>query len=108
MLIRQARDIQSSEITDERTYQRRDYIRLAGDATLPRPRHCCSHRKRPRGSRQQRPRRSPPLQNVKPKVVSTDERSNGFEEITSPTSVRTSSSFSAAMSSPVISSMARI
>ena len=24
-----------------------------------------------------------PLQNVKPKVVSTDERSNGFEEITS-------------------------
>lgn len=108
MLIRQARDIQSSEITDERTYQRRDFIRLAGDATLAPAAALllAPEATTPLEAAVAAPQS--PLQNVKPKVVSTDERSNGFEEITSPTSVRTSSSFSAAMSSPVISSMARI
>ena len=83
MLIRQARDIQSSEITDERTYQRRDFIRLAGDATLAAAAALLLAPEATTRLEAAEAASQSPLQNVKPKVVSTDERSNSFEEITS-------------------------
>jgi sulfoxide reductase catalytic subunit YedY len=83
ILIRQTRDIQPSEITEERIYQRRDFIRLAGDATLaaaaallPTPEATTRLEAAEAASQS-------PLQAVRPNVVSTDERWNSFEEITS-------------------------
>ena len=84
MLIRASRasDVRASEITDERLYlRRREFIGATG-------------RGRPRGDRRavraELPermtvdaRRQTPLSGIKPKVVTTDEPLNSFEDITS-------------------------
>jgi sulfoxide reductase catalytic subunit YedY len=76
MLIRRVSPITSSEITDERVYlSRRAFIQTAAAAAgalLVAP-----------GSAVQARAGQSPLSNVKPKVVTTDEALNSFEEITS-------------------------
>jgi methionine sulfoxide reductase catalytic subunit len=89
MLIRRASDIRSSDITDERTYlHRRDFMRLAGGLAL------ATTAAPLLASRDDEPAAAAvddvafatgqsPLDNVKPKVVTTDEKLNTFEQITS-------------------------
>jgi sulfoxide reductase catalytic subunit YedY len=89
MLIRRPGQIPSSEITDEKVYlRRREFIRLAGGAaigaaTAPLVAACsdstsaASFDARPVADGQT------PLENVRPKVVTTDEKLNSFEDITS-------------------------
>jgi methionine sulfoxide reductase catalytic subunit len=86
MLIRKASDIRSSEITDERWYLgRREFFRLAGGLAVSGAAGsllgACSETSSAAalgdGGGQT------PLQNIKPKVVSTDEPLNRFEDITS-------------------------
>ena len=87
MLIRRPADIQSSEITDERLYfRRREFMRVAGAAARggaagPLLAAC--------GSGMEGAAAAPaaggqtPLANVKTRVITTDEKLNTFEEITS-------------------------
>jgi sulfoxide reductase catalytic subunit YedY len=91
MLIRRPSDIKSAEITDEQVYyRRRDFIRLAGGfaaATAAGPlMAACGGGPPAEASPLATPAAAvgqSPLANVKPKVVSTDERLNSFEDITS-------------------------
>ncbi len=81
--IRRASDIPSSEITDEALYlRRREFIRLAGGAAIaaagPLVAACGGD---PLSAEVGLPGQTP-LSGVKPKVVSTDEKLNAFEEIT--------------------------
>ena len=81
MLIRPAATIRSSEITDEQVYlRRREFVRLAGGAVLaaaasPLLSAACEAASSDAAQT--------PLADVKPKVVSTDEKLNSFEDITS-------------------------
>jgi sulfoxide reductase catalytic subunit YedY len=86
MLIRRASDIRSSEITDERWYlHRRELFRLAGSLALSGAAGsllgACGDTSSAAGFGAGGGQT--PLQNVKPKVVSTDEPLNRFEDITS-------------------------
>ena len=83
MLIRCPGQIPSSEITDDHVYlRRREFIRLAGAAALaaagPLAIGCRETSAAAPGAPEQTP-----LDGIKPKVVSTDERLNTFEQITS-------------------------
>jgi sulfoxide reductase catalytic subunit YedY len=85
MLIRKASDIRSSEITDERWYlRRREFFRLAGGLLVSGAAGslvgACSDTSSAAGFGDGG---QTPLQNVKPKAVSTDEPLNRFEDITS-------------------------
>ena len=72
MLIRRPGQIPSSEITDEQVYlRRREFMRLAASAAVAAVVPSILE-----GAQS-------PLDGVKPKVVSTDERLNSFEDITS-------------------------
>jgi sulfoxide reductase catalytic subunit YedY len=85
MLIRRAADIPSSEITDERVYlRRREFMRMAGGLTMatglaPLMAACDDSAAAAGGAGVGQA----PLADVKPKVVSTDEKLNTFEQITS-------------------------
>jgi sulfoxide reductase catalytic subunit YedY len=86
MLIRKASDIRSSEITDERWYlHRRELFRLAGGLAISGAAGsllgACADTSSAAGFGGGGGQT--PLQNVKPKVVSTDEPLNRFEDITS-------------------------
>jgi sulfoxide reductase catalytic subunit YedY len=71
--IRRPSDVRSSEITDESLYlRRREFIGIAGGVALA----AAGPFSRPVTAAQT------PLANVTPKVVSTDEKLNAFEEIT--------------------------
>ena len=84
MLIGRAPDIRFSEVTDERVYmQRRDFIRLAGGAALATAGASLAAWEATARLDAATPAAQSPLQNVRPKVVSTDERLNSFEDITS-------------------------
>jgi sulfoxide reductase catalytic subunit YedY len=82
--IRRASDIPSSEITDEALYlRRREFMRLAGGAALaafgPLASACGAD---PLSAEGGLLGGQSPLAGVKPKVVTTDEKLNSFEEIT--------------------------
>jgi methionine sulfoxide reductase catalytic subunit len=85
MLIRRAADIPSSEITDERVYlRRREFMRMAGGLAMatglaPLMAACDDSAAAAGGAGVGQA----PLADVKPKVVSTDEQLNTFEQITS-------------------------
>ncbi|HSC29299.1 MAG TPA: protein-methionine-sulfoxide reductase catalytic subunit MsrP [Vicinamibacterales bacterium] len=86
MLIRRAPDVRSSEITDEKLYvQRREFIRLAGGAAFGAAAAgllaACGTE--PVSAGPAAPGGQTPLTGIKPKVVTTDEKLNTFEEITS-------------------------
>jgi sulfoxide reductase catalytic subunit YedY len=86
MLIRRAADIGSSEITDEQVYlRRREFIRLAGAAAITGAvgalTGACGDS--PAAAAIAGTGAQSPLGDVKPKVVSTDETPNKFEDITS-------------------------
>jgi methionine sulfoxide reductase catalytic subunit len=90
MMIRRASDIRSSEITDEKIYwRRREFIRLAGGAALAAAvspfAAACSDETANSGlvTTAEAAMGQTPLENIKPKVVSTDEKINRFEDITS-------------------------
>ena len=84
MLIGRAPDIRSSEITDEQVYvRRRDFIRLAGGAALATAGASLAAWEVIARAEASAPAPQSPLQNVRPKVVSTDEQLNSFEDITS-------------------------
>jgi sulfoxide reductase catalytic subunit YedY len=85
MLLRRPSDIRSSEITDERTYlRRRDFMRLAGSAAVAATAAPwlvgCAMDAAVSGETGG-PQTA--LAGFKPKVVTTDEKWNTFEEITS-------------------------
>ena len=88
MLIRGTPDVRSSEITDERLYlRRREFIRLAGGAAFaaaagPFVMGCGGDPESADAAEAVRELGQTPLSGIKPKVVSTDERLNSFEEIT--------------------------
>ena len=82
MLIKRAADVRSSDITDEQVYlRRREFIRLAGGMALTGALGSLAGAESPRaaalGGGQS------PLANIKPKVISTDETLNKFEDIIS-------------------------
>jgi sulfoxide reductase catalytic subunit YedY len=82
MLIRLAPHLRASDITDEQIYlRRREFLRLASGALTaaasPLALGCSSEASGGSGADQT------PLADVKPKVVSTDEALNTFEQITS-------------------------
>jgi len=82
MLLRRGPDIPSSEITDEQLYlRRREFIRLAGSAAISAAAGglvaACGADTLSAGGAQAT------LSGIKPKVVTTDEKWNTFEEITS-------------------------
>jgi sulfoxide reductase catalytic subunit YedY len=81
MLIRPAPTIRPSEITDEQVYlRRREFMRIAGAAALAAaasPLLSAACEASPADAAQT------PLPDVKPKVVTTDEKLNSFEDITS-------------------------
>jgi len=85
MLIRRPSDIRSSEITDERTYlRRRDFMRLAGSAAVAAtaaPWLAGCGMDAAVSGETGGPQTA--LAGFKPKVVTTDEKWNTFEEITS-------------------------
>jgi methionine sulfoxide reductase catalytic subunit len=88
MLIRRARDIRSSEITDESVYvRRREFMRLAGSAafaTAVAPLlSACADAPSAAEMVPLLAGGQTPLANIKPKVVTTDEKLNTFEDITS-------------------------
>jgi sulfoxide reductase catalytic subunit YedY len=89
MIIRRAPHIPSSEITDERIYRgRREFMRLAGGAALAGAAGslaaaCGGVSDAAEAAARGEPAAQSPLANVKPKVVSTDEKLNTFEQITS-------------------------
>jgi methionine sulfoxide reductase catalytic subunit len=83
MLIRRGVEIPSSDITDERLYlKRREFIRLAGSAAALAAAAPLAGSSLFGGSVALAAGQTP-LANFKPKVVSTDERLNTFEQITS-------------------------
>jgi methionine sulfoxide reductase catalytic subunit len=83
MLIRRTPDIRSSEITDEQTYlRRREFMRLAGVVAAAAAGPLVAGRG-DSGRLEAAAMGQQPLANVKPKVVSTDEPLNTFEQITS-------------------------
>jgi methionine sulfoxide reductase catalytic subunit len=83
MLIRRGVEIPSSDITDERLYlNRREFIRLAGSAAALAAAAPLAGSSLFGGSVALAAGQTP-LANFKPKVVSTDERLNTFEQITS-------------------------
>src|SRR5262245_59357373 len=88
MVIRRAPDIPSSEITDEKVYlRRREFMRLAGGAVAiaaagPLLAACGSEGAAAAGSSAELAGGQTDLPNVKPKVVTTDEKWNAVEEIT--------------------------
>ena len=90
MLIRRAHDIRSSEITDESVYvRRREFMRLAGTAALATAVSplitACADSPSAEAATSAEPFLAggqTPLQNVKPRVVATDEKLNSFEDIT--------------------------
>ena len=86
MLIRKASDIRSSEITDERWYlRRREFFRLAGGLLVSGAAGslvgACGDSSSAAGLADGGGQS--PLQNIKPKVINTDEPLNRFEDITS-------------------------
>jgi sulfoxide reductase catalytic subunit YedY len=90
MLIRRADNIPSSEITDEGTYlRRREFLRIAGGlalGTTVAPLVAAwgdAPTAEELGAGGETAMGQSPLANVKPKVVSTDEKLNTFEQITS-------------------------
>ena len=89
MIIRRAPHIPSSEITDERIYRgRREFMRLAGAAAFAGAAGslaaaCNAVSDAAEAAARGEPAAQSPLENVKPKVVSTDEKLNTFEQITS-------------------------
>jgi len=88
MIIRRAPDIRSSEITDEKVYlRRRDFMRLAGAAAAiaaagPVLSACANEPASAAAPPPELAGGQTPLANVKPGVVTTDEKVNSFEEIT--------------------------
>src|SRR5262245_45192727 len=88
MIIRRARDIRSSEITDEKVYvRRREFIRLAGAAAAvaaggPFLSGWASEPASAAGPPPELAAGQTALANIKPRVVTTDEKQNAFEEIT--------------------------
>ena len=92
MLIKPSTGIPASEVTDEKQYvQRREFIRLLGGAAVaagatPLLQACSGEPVAADVSAAGGPPVAPgqsPLPNVKPKVVTVDEKLNTFEEITS-------------------------
>src|SRR5687768_12668858 len=86
MLIRRASDVRSSDITDERVYlRRREFIRLAGGLAVTGAVGslvgACSET--PAAAVLGHGGGQSPFDNIEPKVVSTDEPLNKFEDITS-------------------------
>jgi sulfoxide reductase catalytic subunit YedY len=85
MLIRRSPDVRSSDITDERLYlRRREFMRLAGSAALaaaagPLVAGCGSDTLAAGGEGMTQAE----LSGIKSKVVTTDEKWNSFEDITS-------------------------
>ena len=89
MLIRRSAEISSSDITDEKIYlRRREFMRLAGAAAMgaaagPFVSACDGGT----SAKSLEPARvgagQTPLENIRPKVVTTDEKLNSFEDITS-------------------------
>jgi sulfoxide reductase catalytic subunit YedY len=89
MLIKRPGDVASSEITDERYYvRRREFMKIAGGAALGAaagPLVAACHDATSAAASADAPAAGPqtPLDGVKPKVVTTDEAVNSFEDITS-------------------------
>ncbi len=94
MILKRGPDVPSSEITDERHYvDRREFLRLTGAAALAGATgpliQACGRRNNASGSEPNGLADGPfatgglPLVDVKPKVVSTDEKWNTFDQITS-------------------------
>ena len=89
MLIRRASDVRSSDITDERWYlRRREFFRLAGGVAtgvLGTLAGACGEAPAAAvlGDGAGEGVGQSPLENIKPKVVTTDEPVNKFEDITS-------------------------
>ena len=88
MLIRRPGAIPSSEMTDEQVYvHRREFMRLAAGAALAAAAGsvgACGDGMSAVASEPSTPGQAlTPLENVKPKVVTTDEKLNSFEEISS-------------------------
>ena len=88
MLIRRPGQIPSSEITDEQIYlRRRDFIRLAGGAVAAAAGSlafgCGDSTSAASPEAEALASFQTPLENVKPRVVATDEKLNTFEQITS-------------------------
>jgi methionine sulfoxide reductase catalytic subunit len=88
MLIRRPDQIPSSEITDEQWYlRRRDFMRLAGGAVAAVAGSlagaCGDGTSAASAGTPLSAAEQSPLEGVKPKVVSTDEKLNTFEQITS-------------------------
>jgi sulfoxide reductase catalytic subunit YedY len=86
MLIRRASDVRSSDITDERLYlRRREFIRLAGGLAVTGAvgslAGACGEV--PAAAVLGAGADQSPFENVKPKVVTTDETPNKFDDITS-------------------------
>src|SRR6476620_848240 len=88
MIIRRAPDIRSSEVTDEKVYlRRREFMRLAGAAAAvtaasPMLLACANEPAAAAGGAPEFAGGQTPLANVKPGVVTTNEKPNAFEEIT--------------------------
>jgi sulfoxide reductase catalytic subunit YedY len=88
MLIRRAADIRPSDITDEATYlRRREFIQLAGGVALagaaPLLSACGDSPAAEAFDGGARTIGQNPLANIKPQVVTTDEKQNSLEDITS-------------------------
>ena len=86
MLIRKPGEIPPSEITDERLYvRRREFMRLAGAAavaTAAAPLVACGSEAATEAPAPGGPVEQSPLAGYKPRVVTTDEKLNTFQEIT--------------------------
>ncbi len=87
MLIKPTTDLRSSDITDEKFYlRRRDFMRLAGGTALAAAAGPfllgCDGGSPDAGALLAAPMPQTPLAGVKPKVVTTDEKWNTFEQIT--------------------------
>jgi methionine sulfoxide reductase catalytic subunit len=89
MLLKRQADIRSSEITDEKLYvRRREFMRLAGSAAVvaaagPLIASCRGDAMSAGTLADPLETGQTPLPSVKPKVVTTDETLNSFEDITS-------------------------
>ncbi len=87
MLIRRPADIPSSEITDERTYlRRREFMRLAGAPAVAAAAGAVARRRAEcdaDASRGDAGGAADAARQHQPKMVTTDEKLNKFEEITS-------------------------
>src|SRR4051812_26840008 len=89
MLIRRAADIRSGEITDEQVYlRRREFMRLAGAAAITGAAGSIlgawtdDTAAATLGGAEGGPGGQSPLSNIKPGVVTTDEKQNSFQDIT--------------------------